>query len=137
MTDTTWLSAVMALLEKHGLAELEYQDGDRHILATRHDVHDLATHEPPPAPRRQTTIAAPHAGIFRSKHPCDQTQKSLPRPVRRGEIIGFLEAVSLLRPVLAAEDGILASQLAEEGALTGYGAALFGLYPADGQRDKN
>ncbi|MHB0951154.1 MAG: hypothetical protein ACYC10_04425 [Allorhizobium sp.] len=136
MTDTTWLSAVMALLEKHGLAEFEYQDGDRHILATRHEVCDLAVHEPP-APRRETTIAAPHTGIFRSKHPSEQAQKSLPRPVRRGEIIGFLEAGSLLRPVLAAKDGILARQLAEEGALTGYGAALFGLYPADGQRDKD
>ena len=136
MTDTTWLSAVMALLEKHGLAEFEYQDGDRHILATRHDVHDLAAHEPP-APRRETTIIAPHAGIFRSKHPCEQARKSLPRPVRRGEIIGFLEAGSLLRPVLAAEDGILARQLADEGAIVGYGAALFGLYPADRRRDKD
>jgi len=136
MTDTKWLGAVMALLEKHGLAEFEYQDGDRHILATRHKVHDLAARKPP-APRRETTIAAPHAGIFRSAHPYEEEQKSLPRPVRRGEIIGFLEAGSLLRPVLAAEDGILARQLAEEGALTGYGAALFGLYPADRQRDKD
>ncbi|MFA7413003.1 MAG: hypothetical protein WC048_00830 [Rhizobium sp.] len=137
MTETIWLGAVMALLEKHGLAEFEYQDGDRHILATRHDVHDLATHEPPPAPRRQMTIAAPHAGVFRSAHPCEQVQKSLPRPVRRGDVIGFLEAGSLLRPLLAPEDGILAGQLADEGALTGYGVALFGLFPADRQRDRD
>lgn len=136
MTDTTWLRAIMVLLEKHGLAEFEYQDGDWHILATRHDVRELTAHKPS-APRREATIAAPHAGIFRSKHPSEQAQKSLPRPVRRGEIIGFLDAGSLLRPVLAAEDGILARQLAEEGALTGYGAALFGLYPTDGQRDRD
>jgi len=130
-----WIEAVMELMRRHGIAEFEYEDAERHVVASEGAILEVdqplnqpVFHQPDHAPRAGETLLAPHIGMFRATHPLDADAAALPRLVRRGEIIGYLKAGALLRPVLAPSDGVLARQLADEGVLVGYGTALFELH---------
>lgn len=130
-----WIEAVMDLMRRHGIAEFEYEDAGRHIVASEgailevdQPLHQPALHQPDYPPSE--TLHAPHIGVFLATHPLDTDSAALPRLVRRGEIIGYLKAGALLRPVLAPSDGVLSRQLADEGVLVGYGTALFELHTA-------
>lgn len=127
-----WLQSVLRLLEQYGIAEFEYEDDTRHIVASNGRISEIgpARHEEP-APARQTIeIPASFIGIFRSAHPDARQPAELPRLVRNGEIIGYLQVDMLLRPVLAPQDGVLAERLVEDGALADYGKPLFRFHPA-------
>lgn len=129
-----WIESVLELMRRHGIAEFEYQDENRHVIAsggTAFEVGQRAEEPAAPAPRRAETIAAPHIGLFLPEHPSSTRDAALPRLVRRGEIIGYLKAGALLRPVVAPSDGVLSLQLAPKGELAGYGTPLFELHAAD------
>ena len=129
-----WIESVLELMRRHGIAEFEYQDDTRRVVASGGEVFEVdQTAEQPvgPAPRRPETITAPHIGLFLPEHPSSTRGTALPRLVRRGETIGYLKAGALLRPVVAPSDGVLSRQLAPEGALAGYGTPLFELHAAD------
>lgn len=132
-----WIEAVMELMRRHGIAEFEYEDADRHVVASEgailegdQPLNQPVFHQPDDAPRASETLLAPHIGVFRAAHPRDAEAAALPRLVRRGEIIGYLKAGALLRPVLAPSDGVLSRQLTDEGVLVGFGTALFELHTA-------
>ncbi|MCJ7995019.1 acetyl-CoA carboxylase [Rhizobium cremeum] len=126
-----WLEAVLRLLERYDIAEFEYEDETRHIIAGNGRISEATPARPAetlplPAP---IEIGSPHIGIFRSAHPVSPQPVELPRHVREGEIIGFLQIGMLLRPVLAPRDGILTERLIEDGTLADYGRPLFLLHP--------
>ncbi|MCM2401207.1 hypothetical protein NBH20_08575 [Rhizobium sp. S153] len=127
-----WLKSVLRLLEQYGIAEFEYEDDTRHILASNGRTSEIGRvrHEEPTPPRQTIEIPAPFIGIFRSAHPDTREPTELPRLVRKGEIIGYLRIEMLLRPVLAPQDGVLAEQLVGDGALADYGKPLFRFHPA-------
>lgn len=127
-----WLQSVLRLLEQYGIAEFEYEDDTRHILASNGRISEIGPvrHEEPTPPRQTIEIPAPFIGIFRSAHPDTREPTELPRLVRSGEIIGYLQVEMLLRPVLAPQDGVLAEQLIGDGALADYGRSLFRFHPA-------
>jgi len=129
-----WIESVLELMRRHGIAEFEYQDENRHVMAsggTAFEVGQRAEEPAVPPPRRAETIAAPHIGLFLPEHPSSTREAALPRLVRRGEIIGYLKAGALLRPVVAPSDGVLSRQLTPKGELAGYGTPLFELHAAD------
>ncbi len=129
-----WIETVLELMRRHGIAEFEYQDDTRHVVTSGGELFEVSeTAEQPvgPASRRPETITAPHIGLFLPAHPSSAKDAALPRLVRRGEIIGYLKAGALLRPVLAPSDGVLSRQLAPKGVLAGYGTPLFELHAAD------
>ncbi|PPJ47975.1 acetyl-CoA carboxylase [Rhizobium sp. KAs_5_22] len=131
---SAWIQSVLELMQRYGIAEFEYQDDTRHIVASGGEVFEVGqrAEEPAaPAPRRAETVTAPHLGFFLPEHPSSTKDAALPRLVRRGEIIGYLKAGALLRPVVAPSDGVLSRQLAPKGALAGYGTPLFELHAAD------
>ena len=132
-----WIEAVMELMRRHGIAELEYEDDGRHFVASEgailevdQPLHRPGLRQADHAPRASETIPAPHIGLVLTAHPLDADAAALPRLVRRGEVIGYLKAGAVLRPVVAPSDGVLSRQLANEGALAGYGTALFELHTA-------
>lgn len=132
MTQAEEISAVMMLLARHRIAEFEYEAEGVHIALTaggivRDDVAPVAALSPP-----HETIAAPYAGIFLSRHPLEDAAIPLPRRVRRDEIIAYLKAGPMLRPVTAPADGVLVRFLVDHGMLAGYGKALFSFRPSDG-----
>lgn len=131
---SAWIQSVLELMRRHGIAEFEYQDDTRHVVASGGEVFEggqRAEEPAAPAPRRAETIAAPHIGLFLPEHPSSTREAALPRLVRRGEIIGYMKAGAVLRPVVAPSDGVLSRQLAPKGALAGYGMPLFELHAAD------
>ena len=124
---STWIASILELMERHGIAEFEYQDEARHIVASGGEVVDVeeqAAVVPVSAPRAET-ITAPHIGIFLKAHPLDSKGAALPRLVRRGEIIGYLKAGGLMRPVAAPSEGVLVRCLVDEGTLVGFATPLF------------
>ncbi|ATN32816.1 hypothetical protein ACO34A_03235 [Rhizobium sp. ACO-34A] len=127
-----WLQSVLRLVEQYGIAEFEYEDETRHILVSNGRVSEIGPvrHEEPTPARQSIEIPAPFIGIFRSTHPDNRQPAELPRLVRNGEIIGYLQVEMLLRPVLAPQDGVLAELLVGDGALAGYGKPLFRFHPA-------
>lgn len=132
-----WIEAVMELMRRHGIAEFEYEDAGRHFVASEGTIlevdeplHQPVVLHPTHSPRASETLRALHIGVFRATYPLDADAAELPRLIRRGEIIGYLKAGALLRPVLAPSDGVLSRQLVAEGVLVGYGTALFELHTA-------
>ncbi len=124
---STWIASILELMERHGIAEFEYQDEARHIMASGGEVVDVeeqAEAQTTSAPRVET-ITAPHIGIFLKAHPLDSKDVALPRLVRQGEIIGYLKAGGLMRPVAAPSEGVLVRCLVDEGTLVGFATPLF------------
>lgn len=137
---STWIESILELMERHGIAEFEYQDEARHIVASGGevvasgsevvDVEEQADVVPVSAPRAET-VTAPHIGVFLQAHPLDSKGAALPRLVRRGEIIGYLKAAGLLRPVAAPSEGVLVRCLVDEGTLVGFATPLFAIQAAE------
>lgn len=128
-----WIEAVLVLMRSHGIAEFEFEDADRHIVASEGMVKAASLEVPTaavPAPASQKILAS-HIGIFRTTAPDMISGNHLPRPVRGGEIVGYLQAGALLRPVLAPQSGILLKSLLADGALAGYGTPLFLFHASD------
>ncbi|GEO83586.1 MULTISPECIES: hypothetical protein [Alphaproteobacteria] len=122
-----WIEAILDLMQRHGIAEFEYEDADRHII-TSAGVAAEATRSPrrpTPPPQACETLVAPHIGIFQAAHPRDGEDAALPRLVRCGEIVGYLKAGPLLRPAPSPSDGVLSRRLVDDGVLVGYGTPLF------------
>ncbi|MGX5667769.1 hypothetical protein ACWKW9_17515 [Rhizobium daejeonense] len=127
-----WLQSVLRLAEQYGIAEFEYEDDTRHILVSNGRISEIGPvrHEEPVPAQQSIEIPAPFIGIFRSTNPDPRQPAELPRLVRSGEIIGYLQVEMLLRPVLAPRDGVLAKQLVGDGALADYGKPLFRFHSA-------
>lgn len=120
------LLRLTALLDKYGMAEFEYEDGDRHIVLSlgRPPVDRpsaTATTAPP------LRIGAPFAGVFRRQHPLESEAKPFPRLVEQGEIVGYLQVDAVLRPVIAPETGRIGLPRIADGTLAGYGTHIFDL----------
>lgn len=127
---STWIASILERMERHGMAEFEYRDEARHVLLSAGEVVDVeavATDALPSAASapRAETITAPHIGIFLKDHPRDIAGAALPRLVRKGEIIGYLKAGSLLRPVTSASEGVLVRCHIDAGTLVDFGTPLF------------
>lgn len=125
MTDERTIRELRAMLERHGLSEFEFQDGERHVRVTTAGGASTSARDAqrtlPAAPGE--AVVAPHAGAFGLPYPGAET--ALPRLVSRGEIVGLLQIGPLLRPVIAPEDGILERALVPPGTIVGYGDPLF------------
>ena len=72
-------------------------------------------------------IEARAIGRLRLRHPdaAPQAEDPYPMTVVRGDIVAFLEAGALLRPVVADADGLIGPPLERDGNLVGYGTPLF------------
>ena len=69
-------------------------------------------------------------GVFLHAHPLSETPLASARSrVSRGQPLGLLRIGAVLQPVRSPRDGILARVVALDGALVGYGDALFELEP--------
>lgn len=75
-----------------------------------------------------TTVAARSAGVFLDRHPLHAEPLVVAGAwVKQGAPIGFLRIGSILTPVVASVDGIVADVLARNGDVVGFGASLIDL----------
>ncbi|CAN7189940.1 hypothetical protein LJR030_000418 [Rhizobium sp. LjRoot30] len=119
------VETLQALMRRHGIAEVLYEDAKGRVSLPV--GRSAALPSPEPAARiSRAKIQAPHAGLFRLRHPLDDAPAAAaPRPVRKGDIVAYLQVGALLRPVVAPQDGRIGQPLVAEGAVTGYCSPLF------------
>lgn len=130
---TEEIARIIHLMERHGIAEFEYEIGATELKLSRDAATARPTQNDPamamasrPEPENPATIDAPGVGWFLISHPAATTAPApLPRRVEKGEIVGYIRTGALLRPVLADRDCDLLRALRSEGTAVGYGEALF------------
>ncbi len=119
------IEVLTALLERHGIAEFDYED-EKGSLSLSLGNSKAAVQAPAPSASGPGIIRAPFAGVFLCAHPASTDgEPALPLTVRQGDIVAFLKAGPMLRPVVAGRDCTLVRKLAAEKTLVGYGEPLF------------
>ena len=121
---------IAALAEVFAGSDLD----ELHLTGPGADLHLRRPGSPPPprpaSPSRPTTIASPGVGRFLPRHPLRAEPLAPPgRHVRAGEVVGLLLIGSLLRPGTSPADGTPGCSLVEDGAMVGFGTALFAFHP--------
>lgn len=140
--DTDFIENLIALMRRHGVAELEYDSGATRLrlcLAPSGDqVARTAAPAPgqPPAadpPASQTgAIHATMAGCFyRAPAPDAPPFVELGQSVAAGDTLALLEAMKMLTPVEAEQDGTVAEIHVENGQSVARGDLLITLRAAD------
>ena len=105
---------VLELMNRHGIGLLEYEGpgGPLRLDAER-------------SVQLHPDVRASAPGRFLWRHPAETGEPAWPRHVKAGDVIGWLKAGPVLRPVVATADGILRRPLLDHGSLAGYGDRLF------------
>ncbi|SIQ68829.1 Biotin carboxyl carrier protein [Rhizobium sp. RU20A] len=128
------------LMQRHGIATLDYDLGGASLSlrmapgAAPAVATATGTSSPAASSAAQTpvvdgsrTITSPHVGFFRLAHPATAPAPSLPRVIKAGEIVGYVEALGLVHAITAGTGGTLARARVAEGEPVGYGTVLFDL----------
>jgi acetyl-CoA carboxylase biotin carboxyl carrier protein len=75
-----------------------------------------------------SVVASPGVGVFLRAHPVQEAALVEPNdPVAAGQPLGLLQVGPILLPVLCPRDGVVASIIAPERSLVGYGDPLVAL----------
>ncbi|MDH4567052.1 hypothetical protein E8E95_10210 [Pseudomonas sp. BN414] len=123
-------------LEGSSIVECEYENGTSSVLLqfapTAQAVAPCSDPSPVTPEPAALTIDSPAVGRFFARHPLDANPLvATGDRVKQGQQVGFIEVVEVLRPVNAPCDGWLGAAQLADGALAGYGTALFALVPAE------
>ena len=129
---------IAAWISEAGIATYELTGPDYRIRLTRSVkvrskrvvsagfVRDAAV----PAKGQSDVVGSPGVGLFLHAHPVQETALAEPNePVAAGQPLGLLQVGPILLPVLSPRDGIVASIVAPDRSLVGYGDPLVALKP--------
>lgn len=122
---TDEIAGVMELMDRHGIAAFDYDDGTASLRlrrgagATSVVARELAEAD------ADGSIRSPGVGTFLLRHPGASVPAVLPRAVRAGEVVAMLRTGPLLNGVVSERDCILTEVLVAEGTGVGYGTRLF------------
>jgi len=127
----SWLSAA-------GIATCELKGPD-YSLRLRRSVQvplietvPVSSGSDPAAPDNepQNLVASPSVGLFLHAHPVHETRLVEPNDlVSAGQPLGLLQVGPILLPVVSPRDGVVASIIAANSSLVGYGDPLIALLP--------
>jgi acetyl-CoA carboxylase biotin carboxyl carrier protein len=146
--DLRKLKALIDLVEKSGIAELEITEGEEKVRIAKHGttaptyVHHAAPalHAPaPPAAPPQAAaepaaaaepeghaVKAPMVGTFyRSSAPGAQSFVEVGQTVKEGDTLCIIEAMKLMNEIEADASGVVKAILVENGQPVEYGQPLF------------
>jgi acetyl-CoA carboxylase biotin carboxyl carrier protein len=158
--DMAEVERLLAFMDKHGLAEFEYAQGDRRIALKRGGGNSAGAPvaaQPAPAGRpaatqgkaapAETPSAAPSAPADENhiiKSPIVGTYFSAAGPdappyvkvgdhVKTGQVLCIIEAMKLMNEIESDVNGVVARLLVENGLPVEYGQPLFAIRP-DGKK---
>lgn len=149
--DLRKLKALIDLVEKSGIAELEITEGEEKVRIAKHGVssasayahHAMAAPPPIPAPVPPLAVApaaepaepaepeghavkAPMVGTFyRSSAPGAQSFVEIGHSVKAGDTLCIIEAMKLMNEIEADASGVIKAILVENGQPVEYGQPLF------------
>lgn len=129
------LSAVVQRLRMSDVSYFECEGPDfliRLHFARRPEKSDIRAVPPPPARPGNTAPAgilrSPGMGMLLLSHPLSALAALKEGDqIAGGQLVALLRVGELLTPVLATSDAVVSRVIGQEGALTGYGDALFEL----------
>lgn len=111
------IEAIVQSLDGRGIDAVEITVGTAH-LKLRFGADRPSTARP--------EIVAPAPGRFRQTHPLgDAPRLAEGDAVRTGDIVAFVEANGVLKPVTATADGRLGKALVSDGTAVGWGTPLY------------
>lgn len=71
------------------------------------------------------SITAPLVGTFyRAAAPGEKAFVEMGQPVKKGDVVGIIEAMKLMNEIIAEEDGVVSAIEVEDGHLVEYGQVL-------------
>ncbi len=137
--DLRKLKTLIDLVSESGVAELEITEGEDHVrIVNRPTVSAAPVVQAPaavtvaaPAPAQDAaqaalpTITSPMVGTFyRAPSPGAAPFIEVGDTVKKGQVIGIIEAMKLLNEVEADKDGVVQAFAAENGQPVEYGQPL-------------
>jgi acetyl-CoA carboxylase biotin carboxyl carrier protein len=147
--DLRKLKALIDLVEKSGIAELEITEGEEKVRIAKHGGTAPAptyVHHVPPAPHAAPAamaaptaaeaaapaepeghaVKAPMVGTFyRSSAPGAQSFVEVGQTVKAGDTLCIIEAMKLMNEIEADASGVIKAILVENGQPVEYGQPLF------------
>ena len=131
--DLRKLKTLIDLVSESGVAELEITEGEDHVRIVNRPTVSAAPVVPAaaPAPAQDAaqaalpTITSPMVGTFyRAPSPGAAPFIEVGDTVKKGQVIGIIEAMKLLNEVEADKDGVVQAFAAENGQPVEYGQPL-------------
>ena len=110
------------------LREAGYEPQSRNVPGRNATWPDKSTSGSPGLVIVRGTVA----GVFLDRHPLRTSQLApAGAQVRQGDILGLLQLGTVLAPVMAPVDGLVAGMLVSSGAMVGFGADLVQINPGE------
>lgn len=125
------IAELVARARAAGIEELAWSDGEERIRLRLSATH-CGTARPavatavPAVSAPEACIRSPGVGILRHRHPVTgRSPAAGGAGVEAGQIVAYLEAREVLKGVAAPQAGVLGAPIAADGAVVGFGDALF------------
>lgn len=97
-------------------------------VGSQTEENDGMANTEPSAKSNLTEVKAPLVGTFyRAPSPDDKPFVLVGQSVKKGDVLGIIEAMKLMNEILAPEDGVVESILAENGSMVEYNQVLLTL----------
>ncbi len=144
--DADLIAELTAEMEKNGLTELQWTEGDRTIRVVRNSGALPGPHQEPqvvqpsapagPAPAPTPTAAAPGPGdvlspmvgtVYVSAAPGDDPFVQVGDAVTKGQTVLIVEAMKTMNPIIAPTSGTLERILIADGEAVEYGQMLMAI----------
>ena len=110
------------------LREAGYEPQSRNVRGRNTTWPDKSTSGSP----GHVIVKGTVAGVFLDRHPLRTSQLApAGAQVRQGDILGLLQLGTVLAPVMAPVDGLVAGMLVSSGAMVGFGADLVQINPGE------
>lgn len=132
--DISQIKQLIDLMEERSLSDLELQDGDKKVALKRHLATNVAVKpeavvvasEPAPkATPKGATEDSPMVGVFYvAPSPNDPPFVKVGQQVQAGDTLGIIEAMKIMNPLEATQNGTIAEILVQNGDVVQFGQPI-------------
>lgn len=139
--DIKKIRELIDLMEEKDLVNLEIGSKDTHVSLTRNTIsHTIAAPQMATAPQaaaapiaptpRGKTEDSPMVGVFyTAPSPNDPPFVKVGTSVQKGDQLGIIEAMKIMNPLEASQDGIIEEILVKNGDVVQFGQAIIRYKP--------